>query len=175
MLETSAVTVPSASLDEHAPLWPAEAPVTWRARWIAPAYPAACDSINFYARRCFNAARSPRRVLLHVSAESIYVLYINGQKVGRGPIRGTHRVLFFDTYDIASLLIDGSNWIALAVHASRTKSFKHAPDRPAVLCQLEGGGVATDETWEVMLSPAHRAEVPDFTYQIGRMEWKDLG
>jgi len=49
---------------------------------------------------------------VYVSADSDYVLYCNGNLVGRGPAKGDVRHQFYDTYDLSGLLVLGKNCIA---------------------------------------------------------------
>lgn len=154
-------------------IWPATSPAEWSGRWIAPAHLAPQGGVYFYARRRFTVRDIATSVPLHIAAETMYLLYINGREVGRGPIRGTHTRNFFDTYDISRDLQSGENWIAVAVHCPQAGSFKHAPARPGVLVQFDDGSVRTDETWQVLVSEAHRLNAPLYAHQIGPMEWKD--
>ncbi|MBP5859240.1 hypothetical protein F3K20_41970 [Streptomyces scabiei] len=69
-------------------------------------------------RRTFDletASGVPDRAPLRVSADSRYLLWVNGVEVGRGPIRSQPRRLRYDEYDIAGLLRPGRNVIAVLV------------------------------------------------------------
>lgn len=157
------------------PLGEDQAPVTWTAVWIAPqgfeGRPNAC----FRARRRIELIHEqPQSLLLHICAESTYRLYVNGQEVGRGPVRGTCTVNFFDSYEVAALLHPGENWVAAEVHChNRATSLAH-PVQPALLIQGWYGRIATDSSWQVQAGDEWRADVPLYTYQVGYMEWRDL-
>jgi hypothetical protein len=132
-------------------------------------------NVCFRARRKWDISEIPTSCVLHIAAESRYRLYINGMRIGIGPIRGTIGVNFFDSYEIAPLLQNGQNWIAVAVQSPNIPTFKAAPAQPAVVIQLDDGAqIATDDSWEVQLAPDWRRDVPLFTFQIGHMEWQDL-
>ena len=66
-------------------------------------------------RRGFDLAEVPTRVPLRVTADSRYVLWVNGIEVGRGPIRSQPRRLRYDSYDIADQLRPGRNAVAVLV------------------------------------------------------------
>jgi hypothetical protein len=51
-------------------------------------------------------------------------LYVNGQELGRGPIRSQFRRLHYDTYDLAPYLQSGENVIAVYVkYYGKEKAF----------------------------------------------------
>lgn len=147
-------------------------PFAWTARWISVSGEKH-ENFYFLARKRFVIARQPEKAILRVAADSRYALYMNGRFVGNGPARGTHRRYFFDSYDIADCLQPGDNWIAAEVHCPVRATYTMAPNAPALLLEIEGL-VATDASWQVRRDPAHRADAPVFTKQIGFSEWKDM-
>ena len=48
---------------------------------------------------------------IHVSADERYTLYLDGQRLGRGPERGDAHAWFYDTYDLA---LDAGEHLLLA-------------------------------------------------------------
>lgn len=67
-------------------------------------------------RRTFTlAAGAEAPAVIHVSADSRYLLYVNGRLVGRGPARGDIHHHFYDTYALAPHLRVGRNVIAAVV------------------------------------------------------------
>jgi hypothetical protein len=50
-----------------------------------------------------------------LSADSRYLLWVNGAEVGQGPIRSQPRRLRYDEYDIAPCLRPGRNVVAVLV------------------------------------------------------------
>jgi alpha-L-rhamnosidase len=66
-------------------------------------------------RRSFELASVPERVPARITADSRYMLFVNGQRVGYGPIRGHFRRLSYDMYDLAPYLQAGRNTIAVLV------------------------------------------------------------
>lgn len=64
------------------------------------------------------------RVPARITADSRYVLYVNGQEVFRGPIRSQPRRLHYDLFDLASYLRPGENVIAVYVkYYGKPKSY----------------------------------------------------
>ncbi|MFI7067521.1 family 78 glycoside hydrolase catalytic domain [Kribbella sp. NPDC050124] len=156
-------------------VWPVEEPPGWRANWIGPSVAEGATNVAFLCRHAFRLGSSrPRRSVLHIGAESSYLLYVNGALAGRGPVRGTAAVTYFDTYDVTELLQDGENWIAIAAHSPNTPTFQASPQAPAVIAQLDDGDdVATDARWQVCLMPGWRPDVEMYTFQIGFTEWQN--
>jgi hypothetical protein len=80
-----------------APPWQDDA--GWRCRWIAPADAAARPLVVAYRLR-FSVAADHPAVRVHVTADERYELYLDGQRIGRGPERGEPDHWFFETYDL---------------------------------------------------------------------------
>lgn len=47
------------------------------------------------------AVDQPRTIRIHVSADERYELYLDGERIGRGPERGDRLNWFFETYDLS--------------------------------------------------------------------------
>ena len=54
-------------------------------------------------------------VIVQISADTRYILYINGEEIGRGPIRSDKNTWFYDSYNISSLLKEEDNYIVVRV------------------------------------------------------------
>ena len=149
----------------------------WRERWIAPRGLKESRTPGFRARRRVRITNPAANVVLHVSAESIYQLWVNGSFVGTGPARGSHTLAFADSYEIGRHLHTGDNWIAAFVYCAPIATFKAVPIWPALFMQIDGGldaGDAGAERWQVQHAQEWRADVPTYTFQTGPMEWRDL-
>lgn len=57
----------------------------------------------------------PRELLIHVTADSRYRLFVNGIALGRGPLKGTLQHYHAETYDLARHLKRGRNTLAAEV------------------------------------------------------------
>ena len=143
------------------------------ARWIAPPGDKP-DNYTFLARREFVVDAVPERAVLRVAADSRYVVYLNGQRVGQGPARGTDKRYFFDSYDVAPCLCKGKNRVAARVHCP-VKPLTSAvpPVTPALFVQI-AGLVKSDASWQVRADPSYRADAPLYTHHIGYSEYRDL-
>lgn len=118
-------------------------------------------------RRSFELDAVPEKLLIHVSADSRYRLWINGEAIGRGPIKGTLEHYFFETYDLGPHLRAGLNLLAAEARWFGTNapvSEVHSAV-PGLLVQgPEGAGLDTPGQWKVAASDA---VTPDTTSRIG--------
>ncbi|HEX9258180.1 MAG TPA: hypothetical protein VF855_01490, partial [Acidimicrobiales bacterium] len=133
-----------------------EWPLAWRSRWIwcgPPAIgpgtdgprllPDAADRVGLFRLR-FDLAKRPPRALVRVTADSRYVLWVNGHEACRGPIRAQPYRLHFDEADIAPLLRPGLNVVAALV-----RFYGHATPwwMPATPTYTLGAGGLLAEGW----------------------------
>ncbi|MBB3067910.1 hypothetical protein FHS14_000886 [Paenibacillus baekrokdamisoli] len=131
--------------------------VRWRAHWIWNDGEASPRNEWWCFRKTFYAAEgSHKGVRLSITADSRYVLYVNGEWVGRGPARSWTSEQSYDTYDIGYLIKSGQeNTIAVLVMHFGVSTFYYLRGRGGLITQLEwyeGNKVlqtiATDSTWK---------------------------
>jgi hypothetical protein len=148
--------------------------MVWNARWIwgpgpgeatigAPPNPDAFSTRYF--RRTFDlASPAGAQLVVHVSADSRYRFYVNGQPVGRGPARSDLDHYTFETYDVSSLLRAGRNVLAAQVFhfgLNGPVAEMHDPHGGFVLQgTLDAPGAATlsldtDAQWRVLTDRAY--------------------
>lgn len=101
--------------------------IGWHAHWIGaePAPGAAPDSLGAmgrpapFHRTIFRTTLTldviPATVPARLTADSRYALVVNGVEVGRGPARSQPRKQKYDEYDLAPVLREGANTIAVLV------------------------------------------------------------
>lgn len=95
-------------------LFPAPAASGWA--WIPGDQLAAKEDLHVYFRREFEVTGPISGAEIKVSADSRYVLYLNGRKLGRGPLKGDLRHYSYEQYDLKPYLRSGRNVIAAHVH-----------------------------------------------------------
>lgn len=102
---------------------------------------------------------APLQAICRVTADSRYILYVNGKVVCRGPQKGDDKIWFYDKIDLASYLTAGPNVLAAVVlHYPQTVEGGNRSvwrmQRPAFTAagqiQWEGGNLdwKTDESWQ---------------------------
>jgi alpha-L-rhamnosidase len=98
----------------------------WRGRWIWPTSPPITldheanpiidhDAARGWAclRHSFRLRAVPESAPARLTADSRYVLWVNGHEVARGPIRGNPRRMHHDEVDLAPHLVAGDNCLAV--------------------------------------------------------------
>lgn len=137
--------------------------------------------------RCFrHTFEFPERggegpALLRISADSRYVLYVNGEQTGRGPVRSWPAEQFYDTYEVGHLLKPGEpNTIAVLVLHFGVTNFYYIRGRGGLLAELlletpagEAVAAATDAAWKTARLAAQRPRSPRLSCQQGFAEVYD--
>jgi len=128
-------------------------PDRWHAQWIWGSGDPAPENTYLYFRKTFQREMVPENAVCHVSGDTNYLLFINNQRVGRGPAHCDPRWQSYDTYDVVNQIRAGENVIALIGYhyGSREKTGHMAahPSQGGVFLQLELDSdlVVTDGSW----------------------------
>ena len=77
----------------------------WTARWIWDDGDPNPWNYHLCFRRAFDLESVPQGAKLHITADTRYVLWINGQRIGHGPVRSWPWAWRYDTYDVAGHLL----------------------------------------------------------------------
>ncbi|MBE3070604.1 MAG: alpha-L-rhamnosidase, partial [Planctomycetes bacterium] len=133
---------------------------------------------NTYAqfRRDFHLGRAPAKAPFHITADQCYMLYVNGEYVGRGPARGYQVSWPYDTYDLAPYLVRGHNWISVRAYNAAISTFQYMHQGVAgFLCAARWGTftLVSDTQWQMRLSPAHARDTARLSMQINFQEHVD--
>ena len=150
--------------------------VTWDAFWIGKASPEDVRQGNVslparYFRTTFKGGKSIKEARLHICGLGLYEAYVNGHKIGGAQVLSPtvsnyDKTVYYNTFDVTSLLRKGTNALCVAVGTGRfpgvrvkwdaLNSYKHYDKMlPCLLCQLEifyADGevqrVLSDEEWK---------------------------
>jgi len=132
----------------------------WTAQYI---WNGTSNQNNFaYFRKTFVVTNKPSLAKVYVTAHNDYLLYCNGQVLGRGPARcDPYHNGQYNAYDVTKLLKAGTNVFAAMGHWVGTWNNAGINGRPAFLLEARidypGGSSSTirsDESWRVL---AHTA------------------
>lgn len=130
--------------------------------WVTHPAAVAADAdhkpVALQFRRDFDLASAPQHFMVHVSADSRYWLYVNGERISTGPARGDLRHWRYEELDLAPDLHAGANVIAAEVWSDG----KFAPRaqisaRTAFLMSAENKTqdvVDTGPQWRVRVDPS---------------------
>ena len=114
---------------------------------------------------------------LRITADSRYVLYVNGEWVGQGPARAWPAHWLYDEYDLSPYFHPGENLLAVLVQRLGEGNFQYvwAGDHPGLLAQvdLDGQAIVTDGTWRASPAESFVAAVPRISVQEGFEEQHD--
>lgn len=134
------------------------------------------------AKRPFNNFVHFRRVIdidgagaetatLHLTADSRYELFVNGEWVGHGPIRSWPSPWPVDEYDLRALLKPGVNVLSVLVQHIGIGTFQYQHAEPGLLAQMiwrDGQGehrVVTDASWDCRPHEGYAWPVPRISIQ----------
>lgn len=149
---------------------------TWQAKWIwTPGDPAPRNSYTYF-RKTLDLGSTPKSAKIHLTADSRYIVFVNGAAVGRGPVRSDRRWLYYDTWDISARLKRGKNVIAVLVHHYGEFTFQYMKGRGGLIAEVEAGRsllARTDSTWRARRSEAWAGGGPRMSIQLGFPEVYD--
>ncbi len=135
----------------------------WDARWITHPTATTKDFGVFHFRKTIELAQKPDKCVIHVSGDSRYRVYINGQMVCFGPARSDLMHWNFETIDIAPFLQTGKNSLAAVVW--NFGAYRPVPQQSwetAFLLQPNDSAfiaLKTDKTWKVLQDPSYSPEM----------------
>jgi len=128
--------------------------------WIS--YPSAnvTDYGVYHFRKTFELEKVPESLVVYVSADNRYNLFVNGQRVCYGPAKGDLKSYKYDVIDVASFLTSGKNVIAALVYnGGQDKPLALISVQTAFMLQTEDSTfnwLNTGSEWKVFKNPAYR-------------------
>ena len=87
----------------------------WNSFWICHPNPPYEDYGVFHFRKTFELNEAADSFIIHVSADSRYILFCNGKQVCRGPAKGDLENWRFETVDLSPYLKRGKNILSAIV------------------------------------------------------------
>ncbi len=148
----------------------------WHAHWIWDAGEASPRNAWRCFRRSFTPATDPAGALLHITADTRYVLWVNGQQVGHGPARSFPAHQSFDTHEIGHLLREGAaNTVAVLVLHYGISTFSYLRGRGGLFAQiaLPDATIGTDAGWRVTAHAGQDPRAERLSCQLGFTEYVD--
>ncbi|HEV2487055.1 MAG TPA: family 78 glycoside hydrolase catalytic domain [Terracidiphilus sp.] len=148
-----------------------QAPV-WRAEWIAADASESSELLPLF-RKSFRLAKPVTRALLYASGLGQDELRINGRKVGADELTPGwseyHKTVYYDSYDVSSLLRNGENAIGVLLGNGMYRVLKtpgrytkfvgsYGPPKCIVQLYIEFAGgesieIRSDGTWKTSPGP----------------------
>ncbi len=134
----------------------------WKAKWIWDKENLTEENVWMCFNKKVSLKRKPEELTAHISADSKYWLYINGEtvvfegSVKRGPHKNSG---YYDSIDIAPYLKKGENSICALVWFwdSETSYSYSSSGQGGFLFEAigEGAKIISDKTWKVKRNPAY--------------------
>ncbi len=132
-----------------------------------------------YFRKSFSISAVPESATIRVTADSRYILYVNGIEVRRGPSRSHTRYRTYDTIDAAAYFQRGANVIAAVVHHYGDWTFSAQRGRAGLLVDARivtsrgSYTIRTDDSWRALRTTAWDADLDRINMQLGFPELYD--
>jgi hypothetical protein len=124
----------------------------WKAQWITSPSAPQRDIVVLHFRKVIDVLRVPEHFVVHVSADSQFILSVNQREIGRGPARSDLAHWRYETYDLTSFLRPGRNEIAATVWSLGVSTGAQISDRTAFVLRgdsPEASVADTNSSWEV--------------------------
>ena len=124
----------------------------WKAQWITSPSAPQRDIVVLHFRKMIEIPRAPEHFVVHISADSQFILCVNQREVGRGPARSDLAHWKYETYDLSAFLRPGRNEIAATVWSLGVSTGAQISDRTAFVMRgdsSEESVADTDTSWEV--------------------------
>ncbi|KAL2843340.1 Six-hairpin glycosidase-like protein [Aspergillus pseudoustus] len=143
-------------------------PWIWHPEWVDAQSDAAGGFVHF--RKRFHLQQVPTTpVEIHITADTRYKLYLNGQLAHWGPVKGDERRWFYDTIDVQPFLRQGDNHVAVHVlryfHATQyATSFARMPIGGLYIRTITPEldvGLDTNPTWETAIDAGSKIRADD--------------
>ena len=141
----------------------------WAAKYI---WDGTTNSNNYaYFRRTFVVTNKPELAKVYVTGHNDYLLFFNGQLLGRGPARcDPYHYGQYNAYDVTKLVKSGTNLFAAMGHWRNNWNNAGVDAQPAFLLEARldypdgsSSRIPTDESWKVLARTAFiEARPPNF-------------
>ncbi len=152
----------------------------WTGKWCWTGHVTHPWNQYVYFRRVVDVPGTPRRAIVRISADALYTLYVNGQRVHQGPARCFPGHQSYDTLDLTALFQSGQNVIAVIAHQFGVPTFQRVfRDANGFLldgvieCDGDSVPLHTPDRWVCKPATAWRKTVARQSIQLGFQEHFD--
>ncbi len=146
--------------------------------WIGTDHPFDLCECYLNFRVNLDLGKSPGQAVLHLTADSRYLLWINGQFVGRGAERSWPSAMAVDARDVTGYLKPGLNRLAVQVYSPGYSHFAHVHRAACGLIgwlQVEGQTlVVSNRNWRVKRDSSWSSTVPRVSIYGTGVEMRNL-
>jgi len=144
-------------------------------RWIWVKDASKSENVVGCFRKFFEIEKK-EKTILNISADTRYVVYINGKEVGQGPIRSTIDRWFYDQYDITNYLDIKKNIIAIRVWDYGMSTYQSIANQGGLMFDIyqNDNQIATsDEQVKSTFDKGIKSKTVKRNVNLGFMEYYD--
>ena len=152
-------------------------PMNWKAKWIWTNGEPSPKNFWLAVRKVIDIKENLQKAELRITADSRYVLWLNGKRAGQGPVRSWPWNWSFDTYNVKEQLRKGKNVISVLVIHYGVSNLQYIETRGGLLAELEiltGKNkkivVGTNKTWKGIPHPSYDRTTPRISCTQGWVE-----
>ncbi|PAW79891.1 MAG: hypothetical protein B9S32_00780 [Verrucomicrobia bacterium Tous-C9LFEB] len=146
----------------------------WSDEWL----PGETNARFRFEREFSKPAGECDSLILDITADSRYRLWVNGTWINDGPARSYADAPFFDSHPIGHLLTEGTNRLQVEVTSFGVDTFQSIRSQPGLLVGLRRDDrkslLISDETWLASRVASHSTNTPRICCQLGFVEQVDL-
>ena len=139
----------------------------------------------FLFRKIVDLPAQPDAAPVSITVDGRYILYVNGSRIGRGPVRCSPLYQRYDDYDLTGVLHAGRNVVAVLVHTYGTDTAFYETVKGMWHPTFGDGGLWVDGTvdvggetlalntedgWRCIQSQAWTQDVPQSNHSLGFIE-----
>ena len=127
-------------------------------------------------RHDFRIGRKNGPARIAITADQCYMLYFNGEYVGRGPARGYQWSWPYDEYDLSGKVRAGHNWISVRVYNAGRSTCQYLHQSAyGMICAGEvwGHKILSGEGWMGRISQSNRRDTTRLSVELNYQEWMD--
>jgi alpha-L-rhamnosidase len=121
-------------------------------------------------RKSFPLRNPQENATLDISADSDFILFVNGLEAGRGQFSDYPSEKTFTRFEIGGKLKTGDNCVAVLAYYRGEDFSDHRAGKPGLIVALDSGAgkIFSDETWKCARHPAFTSgDMPKVTGQQG--------
>ncbi|MCK5811479.1 MAG: alpha-L-rhamnosidase N-terminal domain-containing protein [Clostridiales bacterium] len=114
------------------------------------------------------------KTMVSISADTRYILYINGHEVGQGPIRSTKERWFYDEYDITPYLDGDYNIIAISVWDYGMSTYQSITNQGGTIFSIKQGELLicqSDDSVKSSINTGIKSKTVKRNVNLGFMEY----
>lgn len=154
----------------------------WKAKWVWIDGEKSPKNFWLAARKVICIQDHLKKAKLHITADSRYVIWLNGKRLGQGPVRSWPWDWSYDSYDVNGVLCSGRNVISVLVLHYGVSNFQYIENRARLLAQLDMVtakgkkiSIGTDRTWKGVSHPSYDRKTMRISCQQAWVEQYDAG